>query len=893
MVVAAKRRSPFELLRVMLVVQYFAVMLACAWLWHTQSISTQKRMFSTNIDGNSHVIRRRLTAIENQLRSVSAFFIASNQVDKAEFAKFLDGSRRHDTDETPPGKMIKSWIWIASENNTQELSFLEDDHGAHRIIDQTAAIRSALDRIHKFGDTQSFSVPAAALGRSLAIWTEANLAIVQPVMHFAGRLPTDKRLRGYIIAVADLARLIEAKNAPASLRVLETSAFRSAHARVNLGSMRLPLPPFDITGATRIFEAQLREPLGDGKLSIDWRASYPSLMLPVTPARLALLAAFSCLTWFGWRMTQKLQVLHVSLEHERDRSQAAVTEKSQFLANMSHEIRTPLNAIMGMADLMRKGLLADKQRTYLNELHWSAQNLTKLIDSVLDFSKLEAKQVILDETANDLEKFFKHIANSVKPSLEAKGVSFIGRIDKSMPAMASFDALRYQQITLNLLTNATKFTNAGFVGLFVTRLEEPCDPGHFWMEIVVKDTGIGFRLEVQDKLFERFSQADNSTTRNYGGTGLGLAIVQELVALARGSIKVESELGRGTKFTIRLPMREYDGQSTTEPHIADANFGHPPAGQPIRCKPANQKRLQILVAEDDRVNRLYMKELLSSLGHHCTFANDGCVAIDQAMSRKFDLIFMDCQMPICDGYSATRSIRKNSEGTAFADVAIVALTAHALDGERQKCIDAGMNDFMTKPVREAELQAAIDKWASRPAANMATDPVITAQPIEDAAVETAALPTELPFAVIDAAEGASPGPERPAAPAVKEAPDAAKATTIDRPKIDELRATMGSSFATIIACLVEDLETYALSLDKAYGDARYEDARRVAHTLKSTSLLVGAEQLSQQARLLEALLAQIQEGTAASTAASDVVQIQRTMRTVAIELNTEVLAAAA
>ncbi len=667
-------------------------------------------------------------------------------------------------------------------------------------------------------------------------------------------------MRGWLIAITDLGELLRAEP-HVSIGYLQGAALLSApltviaaqtmeDARFDLRALKI----FDNLEKTSVFS------LANGSMSVDWSLSALQKIQAVTPERLMFLLAATAFTLLGWRITNGMQSLNVSLESERDKSQKAVEAKSHFLAKMSHEIRTPLNAIIGMADLINKDRLSAKQQRYLRELNWSAEGLTKLIDDLLDFSKIEAGQITLEALPVELQPFFSHVSNSVAPKFRAKGVVFYLKMHEDLPRHALLDTHRVRQIVLNLLTNAAKFTAQGHVGLLVRPVEEA--DGTSWIEISVKDTGIGIPDDLRDRIFEKFAQADDSTTRIYGGTGLGLTIVKELVDVMGGRIWVSGEFGAGSTFTVTLPL-----DALTADQIADVRFMErsrkselaeqsalASAGAEARPAP---RPMRILIAEDDRINRMYMKELIRSMGHESTFAHNGLEAVDLASSRSFDIILMDCQMPLCDGYEATRRLRALGAGTHGGDAIILALTANALADERQKCLAAGMNDYLTKPIREPALACAFSTWRQSTGIAGSTRAASTMPSVPAGALEDCSAPRP-PVDIVDGAivtQAAKDNSIEASATAASPACLTGNAAlVIDNCRIEDLRQSMGASFPTMLNCFIEDLNTYSSAVLKAFANQNYTEARRIAHSLKSTSLLVGAVGLSDEARALEALL---------------------------------------
>lgn len=377
-------------------------------------------------------------------------------------------------------------------------------------------------------------------------------------------------------------------------------------------------------------------------------------------------------------------------------------------------------------------------------------------------------------------------------------------------------------------------------------IEEDAAGGKSWIEISVKDTGIGIPEVVRERIFERFAQADESTTRVYGGTGLGLTIVKELVDVMGGEIALSGEFGAGSTFTVTLPLNAVTADQAA-PQIPMLDRRSTTMTEASTCRSlAATRPMQILVAEDDRVNRLYIKELIRSMGHATTFAHNGLEAVELASVRPFDVILMDCQMPHCDGYEAARRLRALGTGTLGGDVTILALTANALADERQKCLAAGMNDYLTKPIREPALATALAAWRK---------PLHSETPVDFAS----GLPAQhgAGFASSARETAAVDARTHTESERVQSSRAMGLEGCIDQSRIEELRRSMGDSFTTMLHCFIEDLSTCSAALLKAFASQNYAEARRIAHSLKSTSLLAGAIGLSEDAKALEALLAEL------------------------------------
>jgi PAS domain S-box-containing protein len=388
-------------------------------------------------------------------------------------------------------------------------------------------------------------------------------------------------------------------------------------------------------------------------------------------------------------ITQHVQAER-DLREARDAADAASRAKSQFLATMSHEIRTPLNGIIGMTRLLLDEPLAPEVRGHADLIDRSAHSLLALVDDILDVSKIEAGQMEIERVAFDLHELLDDLASLYRLRATDKSLLFRARRDPAVPQLVEADPTRLRQVLVNLLGNALKFTSTGWIGMDVKAQET--DAG-WLLEFAVVDTGIGIPAEVQPELFTRFMQADSSTSRRFGGSGLGLSIVRQLVELMGGTVAVRSVPGQGSRFTVTLPV--------LAAHEA-------PAFSVWQDLPPPSGHTRVLVAEDNTTNQVVAFGMLRKLGYDDVgIANDGVEAYQLALAERFDVILMDCQMPEMDGYEATRRLR-----AAGCTSTIVAMTANAIQGDRERCLEAGMNDYLTKPIDLRVLRATLAKWAT-------------------------------------------------------------------------------------------------------------------------------------------------------------------------------------
>jgi signal transduction histidine kinase/CheY-like chemotaxis protein/HPt (histidine-containing phosphotransfer) domain-containing protein len=540
---------------------------------------------------------------------------------------------------------------------------------------------------------------------------------------------------------------------------------------------------------------------------------------------------------YGMEITKRKQA-EMELRDAKEQAEASLAAKERFLATMSHEVRTPLNAVLGMAQLLARTELSEQQRSYLQSIHFSGDTLLTLLNTVLDFAKLEAGEVDLDEAAFDPARLAHHVRDMLRSKAEENQLDFRVETDPELPASVVGDAARVGQILTNLGSNALKFTPDGSVVLHVETAPsvehadapEPTTEGAdapTWITFRVEDTGRGIAPDQQDRIFGHFNQADVGAEEAREGTGLGLAIVQTLVDQMGGTIDVQSTPGEGSTFSVHLPFAaqgagpEREATGDEDGGFGEAGSGSPTAPSPAAAPPARAAEgdalsgLDVLVVEDNATNQVVVRDLLLGWGTRVDVAADGQAALERLRSAHYDLVLMDIQMPRMDGLEATRRLRRDLE----CDLPVVALTASMRRENRDEVFAAGMDAFVSKPFKPATLYQTLTRQVSG------------SSPSSSSGSSSSSTPA-----------GPTPAGSAPAAPE--------DLALVD---LGFLRENMSDPQAVrdVATALLDQIGTFLDDLSAARRDQDEDRLGALFHRLKSAAQMAGAERLGQHAQALD------------------------------------------
>jgi PAS domain S-box-containing protein len=523
-----------------------------------------------------------------------------------------------------------------------------------------------------------------------------------------------------------------------------------------------------------------------------------------------LFDASGTLTHFIALQTDVTAMQHTqqALSIAKDQAERATSVKSNFMAMMSHEIRTPINGILGTLSLLNDLPLTGEAQQLAKTAYESADALLAIVNDMLDFSKIEAGKLSLETTEFHLPELLRGCINLMQSIADRKGLRLTLDYADSVPRLVAGDPTRIQQVVLNLISNALKFTETGGVTVRVTNLLATASASGLdsIVRFEVIDTGIGMSPDGLTHIFTEFNQLDPSVARRYGGTGLGLAICRRLIEMMHGEIEVESRVGEGSKFWFVLPLQTSVTPLEQAPASALPHLAPMPQGQ------------HILVVEDNATNQLVLSKMLERGGYQCSIAENGALAVAAVQAQRFDLVFMDVSMPVMDGLTATRAIR--ALGGAHAVLPIIAMTAQSMQGDRERCLGAGMNDYLSKPIDRDKLYRVTAQW-------LQTTPPETSNTANTSGAALTALPV------------------------------------LDTAILAQMHEDIGAeAVARLLVIFADDMTRRMESVQAAYPLADWAALQHEAHTLKSSAASCGLLQFSEQLRRLETALSSGDTATA-------------------------------
>jgi len=458
---------------------------------------------------------------------------------------------------------------------------------------------------------------------------------------------------------------------------------------------------------TGFWAGELHNRRKDGKLWIVWASI--SQVCDADGQVTHYVAAYSDIT--------ERKQMEESLRTAKELAESATRAKSEFLASMSHEIRTPMNGVIGMTELLLDTRLDEEQQKYARTIRNCGENLLEIINGILDFSKIEARRLALEESPFDLRTTVAETLEILTPKAVEKGLKITTQVDPAVPPNVTGDEGRLRQILMNLVGNAIKFTEKGFVA--VTAELSASEAEELLIRFKIRDSGSGIAADRIDAIFEPFTQADGSTTRKFGGTGLGLAICKQLCQLMGGDIGVESEAGHGSTFWFTARFRQIAAtvekaeQTAPAERLKTSATDDNGAKRQLSDNNVRQSTARILLAEDNPVNQAVALGVLKKLGYQADVAKNGLEALAALSRTPYHLVLMDCQMPEMDGFEAASAIRNATADVLDPGIPIIAMTANAMQGDRELCLKAGMSDYLSKPVRQDLLKQMLEKWLTQ------------------------------------------------------------------------------------------------------------------------------------------------------------------------------------